>query len=63
MPKTSDLHVVENRPLISPATLHGELPLTETAATLVAETRYRIRNILQNEDRRLLVILRFNQVA
>jgi len=57
MPKTSDLHVVENRPLISPATLHGELPLTEAAATLVAETRYRIRNILQNEDRRLLVIV------
>ncbi len=57
MPKTSDLHVVENRPLISPATLHGELPLTDTAATLVAETRYHIRNILQNEDRRLLVIV------
>jgi 3-deoxy-7-phosphoheptulonate synthase len=57
MPKTSDLHVVETRPLISPATLHGELPITDTAATLVANTRDRIRNILQNEDRRLLVIV------
>lgn len=57
MPKTSDLHVVENRPLISPATLHHELPITETAATLVADTRNRIRNILQNEDHRLLVIV------
>lgn len=57
MPKTSDLHVVETRPLISPATIHQELPITDTAATLVANTRDRIRNILQNEDRRLLVIV------
>jgi 3-deoxy-7-phosphoheptulonate synthase len=57
MPKTSDLHVVETRPLLSPATLHSELPITETAATLVTDTRNRIRNILQNEDQRLLVIV------
>jgi 3-deoxy-7-phosphoheptulonate synthase len=57
MQKTYDLHVVETRPLISPAMLHGELPITEAAATLVADTRNRIRNILQNEDRRLLVIV------
>jgi 3-deoxy-7-phosphoheptulonate synthase len=57
MPQTSNLHVVDLRPLISPATLHSELPITETAATLVADTRDRIRNILQNEDRRLLVIV------
>lgn len=57
MYKTYDLHVVETRPLISPATLHHELPLTESAAALVSSTRDRIRNILQNEDRRLLVIV------
>jgi 3-deoxy-7-phosphoheptulonate synthase len=57
MPNTFDLHVVETRPLLSPATLHSELPITETAATLVTDTRARIRNILQNEDRRLLVIV------
>jgi 3-deoxy-7-phosphoheptulonate synthase len=57
MHKTSDLHVVETRPLISPAMLHNELPLTDTAATLVAETRDRIRNILRSEDPRLLVIV------
>lgn len=57
MPQTSNLHVVELHPLISPATLHSELPITDTAATLVADTRDRIRNILQNEDRRLLVIV------
>ena len=57
MHKTSDLHVVETRPLLAPATIYSELPLTETAATLVSETRDRIRNIMQNEDRRLLVIV------
>jgi 3-deoxy-7-phosphoheptulonate synthase len=57
MYKTSDLHVVETRPLLPPATVHAELPLDETTATLVATTRDRIRNILQNEDRRLLVIV------
>jgi 3-deoxy-7-phosphoheptulonate synthase len=57
MHKTYDLHVVETRPLISPATLHQELPITETAASLVAETRDRIRHILQAEDQRLLVIV------
>ncbi len=37
--------------------IHHELPLTETAAALVTKTRDRIRNILYNEDRRLLVIV------
>ena len=57
MYKTADLHVIETRPLISPALLHHEVPLTDTAAALVAETRDRIRNILRNEDQRLLVIV------
>ncbi|HEY9881609.1 MAG TPA: 3-deoxy-7-phosphoheptulonate synthase [Leptolyngbyaceae cyanobacterium] len=57
MHKTQDLHVVETRPLISPALMHHELPLTKEAAAVVAETRDRIRNILYNEDRRLLVIV------
>jgi 3-deoxy-7-phosphoheptulonate synthase len=57
MHKTQDLHVVETRPLASPALIHHELPITETAATLVTQTRDRIRNILYNEDRRLLVIV------
>jgi 3-deoxy-7-phosphoheptulonate synthase len=57
MPKTSDLHVLETRPLISPALLHDELPITPAASTLVANTRDRIWNIMRNEDRRLLVIV------
>ncbi|HEY9750192.1 MAG TPA: 3-deoxy-7-phosphoheptulonate synthase [Allocoleopsis sp.] len=57
MRRTYDLHVVETRPLLSPAFIHSELPITEEVSTLVAETRDRIRNILQGEDQRLLVIV------
>ena len=57
MKNTSDLHVVENRPLLSPAFIKSEFPLTETAATLVAQTRDRIRNILSGQDQRLLVVV------
>lgn len=57
MYKTFDLHVVETRPLISPAMLHSELPITDGAAALVTETRDRIRNILRHEDLRLLVVV------
>ena len=57
MYKTSDLHVVENRSLSTPAQLHCECPITESAAEVVAQTRDRIRNILSHEDPRLLVIV------
>lgn len=57
MHKTQDLHVVDTRPLVSPALLHHELPITAEASAVVAGTRDRIRNILYNEDRRLLVIV------
>jgi len=57
MRQTYDLHVVETCPLLNPAYIHRELPITESVATLVAETRDRIRNILQAEDHRLLVII------
>ena len=57
MRKTHDLHVVETRPLLTPATIQGELPITPAAAELVAATRDRIRAILQGRDRRLLVVV------
>lgn len=57
MYKTQDLHVVENRPLLAPNQLLQQLPLTDAAAALVAQTRDHIRNIMHNEDRRLLVIV------
>lgn len=57
MPQTFDLHVVETRPLLAPATLLTDLPLTDPLATLVANTRDRIRRILRGQDRRLLVVV------
>ncbi|VEP14451.1 3-deoxy-D-arabino-heptulosonate-7-phosphate synthase, phenylalanine repressible [Hyella patelloides LEGE 07179] len=57
MQKTSDLHVIETRPLLSPAFIKSEFPLSETAATLVSDTRDRIRQILAGEDQRMLVIV------
>jgi 3-deoxy-7-phosphoheptulonate synthase len=57
MQKTYDCRVIKTTPLISPALLHHDLPITDIASSLVAETRDRIRNIMRNEDRRLLVIV------
>lgn len=57
MKNTSDLHVNETRPLLSPAFIKSEYPLTEKAASLVTQTRDRIRDILSGKDQRLLVIV------
>ena len=54
---TSDLHVVETRPLVRPSVLHGELPITPTAAHTVQTARQRIQAILHGQDQRLLVIV------
>jgi 3-deoxy-7-phosphoheptulonate synthase len=54
---TSDLHVVETRPLVSPALLHRELPITERSATTVQQARERIQAIVHGRDSRLLVIV------
>ena len=54
---TSDLHVVETRPLVAPSLLHRELPMGEAAATTVREARERIKAILRGDDPRLLVIV------
>mgnify|MGYP001368378510 FL=1 len=55
--KTSDLHVVETRPLIPPRQLHQDLPLDYTSANTVSKTRRSIQNILHKNDSRLLVIV------
>ncbi|AFY62743.1 3-deoxy-7-phosphoheptulonate synthase [Synechococcus sp. PCC 6312] len=57
MRQTSDLHVVETRPLLAPATVLNQLPTTPTITALVADTRDRIRAILKARDHRLLVVV------
>ena len=54
---TSDLHVVETRPLMSPALLHRDLPLDKAASEVVSTTRKKIQSILHGIDPRILVIV------
>jgi 3-deoxy-7-phosphoheptulonate synthase len=54
---TSDLHVLETRPLLSPAFIKSELPITLEVAKVVIRTRDRIRNILEGVDKRVLVVV------
>ena len=57
MQRTFDLHVVDTRPLSPPLAVLTALPLGDAAADLVAQTRDRIRAIMQGRDRRLLVVV------
>ena len=57
MHTTSDLHVIETRPLLSPAFVKSEFPMTQGIAQLVTQTRDRIRNILEGKDQRILVVV------
>jgi 3-deoxy-7-phosphoheptulonate synthase len=57
MRPTDDLHVTATQPLIPPADLRRELPMTEAAVATVLAARSAIRGILRGEDRRLLVVV------
>jgi len=57
MATTSDLHVVETRPLVAPALLHQDLPTDAAALLTVASARQRIKSILHGDDKRLLVVV------
>ena len=57
MTTTHDLHVVDTRPLVSPALLHGDLPADSRATETVSTARDRIQAILRGQDHRLLVIV------
>ncbi len=54
--ETDDLRIEELRPLISPAILMEELPLSEDASTTVADARDSIGAVLRGEDDRLVVV-------
>jgi 3-deoxy-7-phosphoheptulonate synthase len=55
--KTSDINVVETRPLPSPATLLAELPKTETEAEFVSRAREEIHRIIFTDDKRFLLLV------
>jgi 3-deoxy-7-phosphoheptulonate synthase len=55
--RTDDLRIREIRPLIPPAVLIEELPITSRAASTVAETRAAVASIIRGDDRRLLAVV------
>jgi 3-deoxy-7-phosphoheptulonate synthase len=54
--RTDDLRIRQLKPLIPPAILLDELPITEPVSTLVARTRQEIADILHGRDDRVLVV-------
>jgi 3-deoxy-7-phosphoheptulonate synthase len=54
--RTDDLRIRNVHPLISPAILHEEIPLSERASNVVADARAAIAAILAGEDDRLVVV-------
>ena len=55
--KTRDLHVESIRPLLPPAILLEELPLSETGSVVVGRARTDVIRILTGEDDRLIVVV------
>jgi len=55
--QTDDLRIAGLRPLIPPAILFEELPITERASTVVADARDRATSIVRGDDDRLLVVV------
>ncbi len=57
MQKTSDLHVVETRPLPTPAQLLAELPKTEAQSEFITAARREIQKLIFTDDRRFLLVI------
>jgi 3-deoxy-7-phosphoheptulonate synthase len=57
MQKTSDLNVVETRPLPPPAGLLAEFPKTDAQADFVTRARREIHRLIFTDDRRFLLIV------
>ncbi len=57
MQRTSDINVIETRPLPSPDEVLRALPKTEAQGEFVTRARREIRNIIFGDDRRLLLIV------
>ena len=54
---TDDIHIAELRPLLSPAILMEELPLSDSAAVMIAQARKDVEAIVNGRDDRLLVVV------
>jgi 3-deoxy-7-phosphoheptulonate synthase len=52
-----DLRITQVRPLVPPAILLEEIPISESATNLVSDTRQAVENVLDGRDARLVVIV------
>jgi 3-deoxy-7-phosphoheptulonate synthase len=55
--RTDDLRIVNIRPLLPPAILMEELPITEKSSTTIARGREQAADVLHGRDDRLLVVV------
>ncbi len=55
--KTDDLRITRTRPLIAPAALSEEIPLSSRAAELVCASRRSVEAILDGADSRMLLVV------
>jgi 3-deoxy-7-phosphoheptulonate synthase len=53
---TDDLRITQVRPLIPPAILLEEIPLTERASNVVSDTRRAVADVIRGRDPRLVII-------
>lgn len=54
--RTDDLRITETRPLIPPAILLEEIPVSETASNVVSDARAAVSRVIAGDDPRLVVI-------
>src|SRR5215471_11768603 len=55
--QTDDLRITQVRPLLPPAILLEEIPVTERTSNVVANTRSAIVDVLEGKDPRLVVVV------
>jgi 3-deoxy-7-phosphoheptulonate synthase len=55
--RTDDLRIVQVRPLIPPAILLEEIPISERASNVVSDTRQAVANVIAGADPRLVVVI------
>lgn len=54
---TDDLRICETKEVIAPVQVHNDLPMSESAAETILQTREAIHRVLAGQDDRLLVIV------
>lgn len=57
MRKTDDVRIAATKELVSPAQIHEQFPLSESAARCTADGRKQIESIMAGEDDRLVVVV------